>query len=98
LDDEWRDQYRHHSRNILVHISEWFNECEPNGNDYLHVDCHQCGRLNHVDSAGHGDGFRRSIEDHYYFVPRRNTRCCVCRLHDNCQRRHSALYVFAQHG
>ena len=49
LGDDWRDQYRHHARNIHVHISEWLNEREPNGDDHLHVDCHQCGRLNYVD-------------------------------------------------
>jgi hypothetical protein len=31
-------------------------------------------------------------------VPGRNTRRGVCRLHNNRQRRYSALCVFAQHG
>jgi len=48
LGDEWRDQYRHYARNLHVHISKWFNQREPNGDDHLHVDCLQCGRLDYV--------------------------------------------------
>jgi hypothetical protein len=98
LGDDGRDQYRHHSRNLHVHISEWFNEREPNRDDDLHIDCYQCGRLNYVDGTGRRDGPGRSINDHHYFLPRRNTRRGVCRLHNHRQRRHSALHVFAQHG
>jgi hypothetical protein len=98
LGDGRRDQYRHHARNVHVHISEWCNEREPNGDDHLHVDSYQCSRLSYVDGTGHSDGLWRSIDDHHYVVPRRNTRRGIYRLYHNRQRRHSALYVFTKHG
>jgi hypothetical protein len=48
LGHDRRDQHRHFARNVRLHISEWFNEREPDGNDNLHVDCYQCGRLKYV--------------------------------------------------
>lgn len=98
LGDEWRDQHRYHAGNVHVYISEWFNEREPDRDDYLHVDGFRRSRLNHVDGTGHCDGPWRSINDNHHFMPRRNTRCGVCRLHNRRKRRHSALYVFAEHG
>jgi hypothetical protein len=48
LGDDRRDEYRHRAGNIHVHIGERFNEREPNGDDHLHADGHQCGRFGHV--------------------------------------------------
>jgi len=34
-------------RNIHLHIGERYNECEPNGDDDLYLDSHQCCWLEH---------------------------------------------------
>ena len=97
LGDDRRDQYCHHAGDIHVHIGEWFDEREPNGDDHLHADGYQCRRLDHGHGKSHGNSVRRSIDDHNHFVPRRNPRRGVCRLHNSRQRRLSALHLFRKH-
>jgi len=97
LDDNRGDEYCHHPGNIHVHIGERFNKREPNGNDDLHADCDQCLRLDHIDRNGHSNSVRRSIGDNNHFVPRRNSRRGVCRLHNSRQRWLSALHLFRKH-
>ena len=39
------DGYCHQAGDIYVHIGEWFDEREPDGNDDLYADSDQCLRL-----------------------------------------------------
>jgi hypothetical protein len=48
LDGSRGDEYCHYAGDIHVHIPEWFDEREPNGDDHLHSDCYQCRGLDHV--------------------------------------------------
>jgi len=38
LGDNRGDQPCYHARDIYVHLREWFDEREPNGDDHLHAD------------------------------------------------------------
>ena len=97
LVDDWSNEYCHHARDIHLHICEWFDEREPNGDDHLHADCDQCLWLEHIHGKSHCNSVRRSIGDSNHFVPKRNPRRGVCRLHNSRQRRLSALYLFRKH-
>jgi hypothetical protein len=97
LGDDRGDQSCHHAGDIHLHIREWFDEREPNGDDHLHADCDQCLWLDHIHGKSHCNSARRSIGDNNHFVPRRNTRRGVCRLHNRRQRRLSALHLFRKH-
>ena len=97
LGDDWGDEYCHHAGDIHLHIREWFDEREPNGDDHLHADCDQCLWLDHIHGKSHCRSVRRSIDDNDHFVPERNPRRGVCRLHNRRQRRRSALHLFRQH-
>ena len=45
----------------------------------------------------HGNRVRRPLGDHDHFLPGRNARRGVCRLHHRRHRRHSALHIFREH-
>jgi hypothetical protein len=45
LGDDRGHEYRHHAGDIHVHIRVWFDEREPNRDDYLYSDCYQCRGL-----------------------------------------------------
>ena len=94
LGDDRGDEHCHHAGDIHVHIRERFDEREPDGDDHLHADGDQCRGLDHGHGNSHGNSVRRPVGDHDHFVPRRNTRRGVCRLHNRRQRRHSALHLF----
>ena len=87
----------HRPGDIHVHIREWFDEREPNGDDHLHPDCDQCLWLDHIHGKSRCNSARRSIGDSNHFVPKRNTRRGVCRLHNSRQRWLSTLYLFRKH-
>jgi hypothetical protein len=97
LGDDWREQYCHHAGDIHFHIREWFDEREPNGDDHLHADCDQRVWLDHIHGKDHGNSGRWYIGDCNYFVPGRNTRRGVCRVHNSRQRWLSALHLFHKH-
>ena len=54
LGDDRCDEHRHHAGDLHVHIGEWFDEREPDGDDHLHADRDQCRGLDHV----YGDRYR----------------------------------------
>jgi len=76
------DKSRHHTWDIHVHIGKRFNEHEPNRDDHLHTDCHQCLWLDRIHGKSNCNRVRWSIGDNDHFVPQRNPRRGVCRLHD----------------
>ena len=94
LGDDRGDEYCHHAGDIHVHIREWFDEREPDGDDHLHADGYQYRGLDYIHGKSHGNSVRRSLGDHDHFLPRRNTRRSVCRLHHRRQRRLSTLHLF----
>ena len=94
LGDDRGDEYCHHAGDIHVHIRDWFDEREPNGDDHLHSDGDQCRGLDYIHGKSHCNSVRRSIGDNDHFMPRRNTRRGVCRLHNRRQRRLSTLHLF----
>jgi len=96
LGDKRGDEYCHHAGDIHVHFGERFDQREPNGDNHLHAHGNQCHRLDHIHGNRNCNRARRSAGDHNHFVPRRDTRRGVCRLHNSRQWRHSALYVFAK--
>ena len=98
LGDERSGEHCHRAGDIHVHIGERFDQRESNGDNHLHAHGNQCHRLDHIHGNRHCNRARRSAGDNNHFVPRRNTRRGVCRLHNSRQRRHSALYVFAKLG
>ncbi len=97
LGDDRGDESCHHAGNIHSHIREWFDEREPNRDNHLHPDCHQCRRIDHIHGKGHCNSVRRSIGDHNHFMPGRNARHGVCGLHNRRQRRLSALHLLREH-
>jgi hypothetical protein len=97
LGDDRGCQSCHHPGNIHFHLREWVNERQPNGNDHLHADCDQRHWLVHSHGKSHGNCVRWTIGDHNHVVPKRNTRRCVCGLHDSRQWRLSALHLFRHH-
>jgi len=60
LGDERSDEYCHHAGDIHVHIGEWFDSCESNGNDRLHADSNRCRRLSHLFADNYCSGKRTS--------------------------------------
>jgi hypothetical protein len=94
LDDERGEQHCHHAGNIYIRIREWFDQRQPNRDDHLHADCDQCLGLSNIHGESHSNSVRQSIGDNNHFVPRRNTRRGVRRLHDSRQRWLSALRLF----
>ena len=91
------DEYRDYAGNIHVRVGKRFDEREPNGNNDLYPDGDKCDGVDHLHGKSHGDSFRWPIVHHYYFVPGRDTRRGVCRMHHSRHRWISALYLFGQH-
>jgi len=56
LEDERGDQCRDHAGNVYVCVGEWFDECEPNGDDYLHVDGYECGWFDYIFADRYSNG------------------------------------------
>ena len=48
LDSNRGGEYCHHAGDIHVHIRDWFDEREPDGDDHLHTDGYQCRGPDHV--------------------------------------------------
>jgi hypothetical protein len=94
LDDKRGEQHCHHPGNIYIHIRQWFDQRQPNGDDHLHADCDQRLGLSNIHGESHSNSVRRSIGDNNHFVPRWNTRRGVRRLHDSRQRWLSAVRLF----
>jgi len=97
LGDGRRDESRHHAGDIHFHIGKRFNEHEPNRDDDLHADCDQCLWLDHIHGKSHVNRVWWYVADNHHFVPKRNTRRSVCRLHNRRQRWLSALHLFREH-
>jgi hypothetical protein len=77
LGDDRGDEYCYHAGDFHVHIRDWFDEREPDGDDYLHTDCYQCRGLEYIHGNSHCNSVRRSTGDNDHFMPRRNTRRSV---------------------
>lgn len=97
LGDERGNEYCHHAGNFHVYVRKRFDEREPNRDDYLHADRNQCLRLGHILREGNRRSIRRSVDDRNHFVPRRNPRRGICRVHNRRQRWLSALHLLRKH-
>jgi hypothetical protein len=94
LGDNWGDKYFHYARDIHIDIPEWFDECEPDRNDHLHANCDQHFWLRNFHDKSHAKCPRRSIDYNNQFLPQRNTRRGIYRLHDSRHRRLSPIHIF----
>jgi len=97
LDDNRSDEYHNHAGNIYVNIGEWFNEREPNGNDDLHADSHQCFWLDNGHGNRHRSYGRGAADDNDHLVSWRNAIDTLHRVYDQCQRRNCSLHFFDEH-
>ena len=95
LGDDRGDQSCHRSGSIHARIRKWFVEREPNCDDHLHANGDKCQWLDHVHRNSHANSARWSIDDSNHFLPKRNSRRGVSRLHNSCQRRLSPLHLFS---
>ena len=84
--------------NIQLDIGERFHECESDGDNDLYINGYQYGRLGYLHGEGGYSIVGRGVDDNDHDMPGRDARCALCRLHDNCQRWYSALYLCNLHG
>ncbi len=96
LGDDWGKQYCHHARIVHVQLCERFHEGEPDSNDKLHADGNEFRWLDYGYGKGHSISVWWPVDDHNYFLPRRNPRRSLCRLHYRWQRRNSAVHVLRE--
>jgi len=94
LGDNRSDEYCHCARNIHFYLRNWFHQRQPNGDDDLHADGNECRGLDLIDGKNHGNSGRRFLGDRNHFLPQRNTRGSLRRLHHRRQRRFSTLHLF----
>jgi len=97
LGDNRSDEYCHYSRNIHIHIRDWFHRRQPNGDDSLHADRDERFGIDHVDSKSHVSRGRRFFGDHQHFLSKHNPRGSLCRLRHRRQRRFSTLHLLGKY-
>jgi hypothetical protein len=89
-----RGEHRHYAGDIHLNIGKRLDQCETNDDDDLHADRDECRRLGHLNGKSYSNGVRSHPRHHHDFVPGRDTRRGLCRLHHRRERRRASLLLF----